>query len=81
MAAQIPARSTSKYCDQYVGTFDAQRIFEIFADSNRIALNSKNPKAAADRFALAVEAYHQLMSMSIPGDVQAAVQTSMQSLA
>jgi hypothetical protein len=80
MAAKIPARSTSKYCEQYVGTFDAQRVFEIFTDSNRIALSSKNPETACDRFALAVETFHQLMSMSIPGDVRASLQAAMQSL-
>ncbi len=80
MSTQIPDRSTSKYYQQYAGTFDAQRIMEIFADSNRIALSSKKPDTAGDRFALAVEAYHQLMSMSMHGDIRASVQDTMQSL-
>lgn len=81
MATQIPARNTSKYCDQYARAFDAQRIIEIFDDSHRIALSSKNPETAGDRFALAVEAYHQIMSMDVPNDVRASVQNAMQALA
>ena len=81
MATQIPARSASKYCGQYAGAFDAQRIIEIFGDSHRIALSSKNPETAGDRFALAVEAYHQIMSMDVPNDVRASVQNAMQALA
>lgn len=81
MEAQIPARTTSKYCGQYAEAFDAQRLLEIFTDSNRIALSSKNPDTACDRFALAVEAYHQLMSMSLPNDARASVLGTMEWLA
>lgn len=78
---QIPARSTSKYAGQYAGTFDPQRMVEIFADSCKIALGSKNPSTATDRFALAVEAYHQLMSMSPAADVRGSVALAMEKLA
>jgi hypothetical protein len=80
MAAQIPDRNTSKYCGQYAGTFDAQRVIEIFMDSQRIALSSKNPETAGDRFALAIEAYHQVMSMGLPPDARASVQSTMEVL-
>jgi hypothetical protein len=80
MAAQIPTRNTSKYAGQYAGTFDSQRIVEIFADSYKIALSSKNPDTAGDRFALAVEAYHQLMSMGPSADVRGSVQQAMENL-
>jgi hypothetical protein len=80
MARQIPARDTSKYAGQYARAFDAQRILEIFTDSNRIALSSKNPDTAADRFALAVEAYHQLMLMPLTGEVRSSVHQTMTSL-
>lgn len=81
MAAQIPARNTSKYAGRYAGTLDPQRMVEIFADSHRIALSSKNPDTAGDRFALAVEAYHQLMSMAASAEVRGRVQQSMETLA
>jgi hypothetical protein len=80
MAAQIPTRNTSKYVGQYAGTFDSQRIVEIFADSYKIALSSKNPDTAGDRFALAVEAYHQIMSMGPSADVRESVQQAMENL-
>lgn len=80
MAAQVPTRSTSKYAGQYAGTFDSQRIVEIFADSYRIALSSKNSDTAGDRFALAVEAYHQIMSMGPSADVRRSVQRAMENL-
>jgi hypothetical protein len=80
MAAQIPARNTSKYAGHYAGTLDSQRMVEIFADSYKIALSSKNPDTAGDRFALAVEAYHQFMSMEPSADARAAVQQAMEEL-
>ena len=80
MAEQVPARHTSKYAGQYVGTIDSQRIVQIFEDSYKIALSSKNPDTAGDRFALAVETYHQLMSMRPSADLRASVQQMMETL-
>jgi hypothetical protein len=80
MAAQIPTRNTSKYAGQYAGAFDSHRIVEIFVDSYKIALSSKNPDTAGDRFALAVEAYHQIMSMGPSPDVRGSVQQAMENL-
>jgi hypothetical protein len=80
MVAHIPTRNTSKYAEQYAGTFDSQRIVEIFADSYTISLSSKNPETAGDRFALAVEAYHQLMSMGPSAEVRGPVQQAMENL-
>lgn len=77
---QIPPRSTSKYAGQYVGTLGSQRMVEIFLDSYKIALSSKNPDTAHDRFALAVEAYHQFMSMEPAEEVRASVQKAMEEL-
>jgi len=78
--AQIPPRNTSKYAGQYAGTLGSQRMVEIFADSYKIALSSKNPDTASDRFALAVEAYHQFMSMEPSVEVRAPVQQAMEEL-
>lgn len=80
MAAQIPARNTSKYAGHYAGTLGSQRMIEIFADSYKIALSSKNPDTAGDRFALAVEAYYQFMSMESSAEPRAAVQQAMEEL-
>lgn len=80
LVTQIPARNTSKYAGQYAGTLGSQRMVEIFADSYKIALSCKNPETAGDRFALAVEAYHQFMSMQSSAEARAAVQRAMEEL-
>lgn len=79
--SDIPARDTSKYAGHYAGAFDATRLVDIFSDSYRIALSSKNPDTARDRFALAVEAYHQIVSMSVAAEVHASVLKNMSTLA
>jgi len=56
-------------------------MLEIFADSYKIALSSKNPETAGDRFALAVEAYHQFISMESAEEVRAPMQQAMEELA
>jgi hypothetical protein len=78
---QIPARDTSKYAGHYASASDAMRLAEIFSDSYRIALSSKNPDTARDRFALAVEAYHEIMSRRVDGEVRALMQRDMCALA
>lgn len=80
MIVEIPTRNSSKYAGQYAGTVDSQRIAEIFTESHRIALSSKNPDTANDRFALAVEAYHQLMAMAPSGQMRGSVQQAMEQL-
>ncbi len=77
----IPDRSTSRYAGHYARAVDPQRLLQILADSSGIALNSKAPSTARARFELAVEAYHQLMSMTLPVDVRASVQDAMIKLA
>ncbi|RLD05007.1 MAG: hypothetical protein DRI65_09655 [Chloroflexota bacterium] len=78
---KIPKRNTSKYSGQYAGAFDPQRIMQIFNDSQRIALTSKNPKTAGDRFDLAIETYHQLMSMRLSSNEKKSLQEAMEELA
>jgi len=80
MAPVIPARESSKYAGQYAGAFDPLRIAQIFTDSQRIALSSKAPNTAADRYALALEAYHQIMSMQAPAELLASVKKAMAEL-
>lgn len=80
-ASQIPARDTSKYAGHYAAAFDSMRLVEIFSDSYRIALSSKNPDTARDRFALAVETYHEIMSRRVAGEVRALVLKDMSALA
>jgi hypothetical protein len=78
---EIPERSTSRYAGQYAQSIDPQRLLEIFTDSRKIALNSKDPATAGSRFELAVEAYHQLMSVGLASDPSASLQDAMTSLA
>jgi len=76
----IPERSTSRYAGQYARSIDPQRLLEMFTDSHKIALNSKTPSTARARFELAVEAYHQLLSMGLPSDVRSSIQNAMTTL-
>lgn len=76
MASSIPPRSSSRYSGQYAGTFDAQRMLEIFTDSLNIALSSKNPETATTRYELAIEAYHQAVSMPLTGETRQALTDS-----
>lgn len=55
-------------------------MVEIFADSYEIALSSKNPDTAKDRFDLAVESYYQFMDMESAVEARAAVQQAMEEL-
>jgi hypothetical protein len=53
---------------------------EIFADSYEIALSSKNPNTAKDRFDLAIESYYQFMDMETAVEARAAVHHAMEEL-
>ncbi|NQS92033.1 MAG: hypothetical protein HQ574_06445 [Chloroflexi bacterium] len=77
---KIPKRNTSKYSGQYAGAIDPQRIMQICDDSQRIALSSKNPDTAGDRFDLAVETYHQLLSMGLPSGMMRQLKKTMEEL-
>ncbi|HYR70497.1 MAG TPA: hypothetical protein VEP12_03845 [Candidatus Acidoferrum sp.] len=79
--ALIPDRSTSRYAGHYARAIDPQRLLQIFSDSHRIALKSQDPSTARARFELAVEAYHQLTSMTLPMEMRVAIQGAMIMLA
>lgn len=81
MPGAIPERATSRFAGQYAQSTDPQRLLEIFGDSRKIALSSKDPDTARGRFELAVEAYHQLRSLGLPDDLRSSVQDAMTSLA
>jgi len=81
LARTIPPRTASRYCGQYEGTLDPQRILEIFSDSHKLALSSKNPETAVTRFELAIEAYHQAVSMPIDEASRASLHRAMENLA
>ena len=77
------AGSTAKHFEdagQYAGTLGSPRIAEIFAESYKIALSSKNPDTATDRFDLALESYYQFMEMESAVEARAAVQQAMEEL-
>lgn len=77
----IPERSITRYAGQYARSVDPRRLLEILTGSHKIALNSKDPDTARARFELAVEAYHQLLSMGLPADLRSSVQDAMTTLA
>ena len=70
----IPDRSRSRYAGQYAESVFPDRLFEIFADSERLAMTSKNPDTAGTRFDLAVEVYHQLMSLKLSAETCARIE-------
>jgi hypothetical protein len=77
----IPERSASRYAGHYSFSVDAQRLLEILADSVRLALGSKNPVTAQDRFQLAVELYYQLMSLGLPQELRSSVERTVADMA
>ena len=81
MSNSIPDRTRSRYAGQYAQSIDHQRLLEIFDDSRKIALGSKNPETAQARFELAVEVYHQLASLGLPAALGSSVQGAMALLA
>jgi hypothetical protein len=56
-------------------------MLEIFTDSLNIALSSKNPETATLRYELAIEAYHQAVSMPLPAETRLSLTGSMERLA
>ena len=76
----IPDRSTSRYAGQYSRAIDASRLLEIFTDSHKIALSSKTAVTAQSRFELAIETYHQLISMGLSAENKASLQGAMNNL-
>jgi hypothetical protein len=56
-------------------------MLEIFSDSVKIALSSKNPETAISRYELAIEAFHQAVSMPLPAETKASLNDSMERLA
>ena len=81
MTSSIPSRTFSRYSGQYAGTIDSQRMLEIFTDSLNIALSSKNPETATSRYELAIEAYHQAVSMPLSAAARLSLTGSMERLA
>ena len=61
----IPDREESAYCGQYSHEQDVDRLIEIFQDSAKLAMESRNPETAHSRYELLIESYHQLKSLSI----------------
>ena len=80
MPPEVPARSASRYAGHYAQCADPHRLLEIFTDSHTIALTSKNPDTARGRFDLAVELYHQLVSLHVPPSLRSSLQDAMVAL-
>src|SRR5690554_3385098 len=75
MSVNIPRREESSYAYQYSNDYaDPQRIIEIYTDSVTLALSSKNQETATNRYWLAVETYHQLMSMPLSQNIKSTLQ-------
>lgn len=77
---EIPERSTSSYAGQYARCVDPQRLIQILTESMALALNSQNPDTAGSRYELAIEAYHQLLTLPLPASDRVQIQASMAAL-
>ena len=78
MPNTIPPRSTSR-C--YSRATDVQRLVQIFQNSGRLAVESKNLETAHANFDLAVEAYYQIVSLCSATELERSVTQAMQTLA
>lgn len=70
----VPARSSSRYAGHYDRCDDAPRLLEILTESVDLALSSRVRATAQERFELAVELYHQLISLPLPDALRAEVE-------
>lgn len=80
MTVVIPPRTESQYARHYVNTIDVRRMVEIFSDSYKIAMTSKKPDTARDRFDLALEAFYQIMSLNPPRELRQPVQEAIEDM-
>ena len=78
MPSTIPARSASR-C--YSRATDVERLVQIFQNSARLAVESKNPETAHTNFEFAVEAYYQIISLCPGTELEQSVTHAMQALA
>jgi hypothetical protein len=78
MPDTIPPRSTSR-C--YSRATDVQGLVQIFQNSGRIAVESKNPETAQRDFDLAIEAYYQIVSLRPVTELERSVTHAMKTLA
>lgn len=77
---EIPARTSSRYNGQYAGSVDPQRLKQIFTESMTLALHSQNAETATSRFDLAIEAYHQLLTLPLSSGDRQELQAAMAGL-
>src|ERR1035441_3584049 len=78
MPNTIPPRSVAR-C--YSSATDVQRLVQIFQNSGRMAVESKNAETAHSNFDLAVEAYYQIISLRPGTELERSVTHAMQTLA
>jgi hypothetical protein len=76
----IPERKESQYFGQYSRVVDVDRLIQIFQESGKLAVESRNPETARSRYDLAIECYHQLMSLHISRGLQKSTKNAMEIL-
>lgn len=81
MPNAIPPRSASRCCGNYSRATDVQRLVEIFENSGRIALESKNTEIAQNNFDLLIEAYYQILALNPRTELKQIITQQMQILA
>ena len=76
----FPERKESQYSGQYSLGVDVERLLQIFEESGNLAVNSRNPETAHSRYELAIECYHQLMTLHINQELRETTKNAMEVL-
>lgn len=76
----IPDRKESAYYGQYSDVEDVDRLIEIFKDSSKLAVESRNPETAYSRYELLIECYHQIMSLPIDRALRKITESTMETV-
>ncbi len=76
----LPPREVSRYAGQYGKNADWRRTSQIFTESGRLAVNSKDPDTAWRCFELALECFYSLMRSPAPKESKDDLLTALQKL-
>lgn len=62
-SVEIPERKVSRFANQYRDYADLQQLLDLLEKAGMEAMTSKNIKLAQSSYELAIEIYHQILSL------------------
>lgn len=77
----IPDRKERQYSGHYSRVVDVDRLIQVFQESGKLAVESRKPDTAHSRYDLAIECYHQIMSLRINRGLRKSTKNAMEVLA